>query len=321
VGRAEGRGEVALGERIRSSGARFAVTGATGWLGRAAAETLAEALGPTQAAERLALFASRPRTLALDAGPALAVRPLTELPDHGHDVLLHYAFVTRERIDEAGLEAYVRTNLEISATVLDAIAAVAPSAVVYASSGAVHGADGRLAADLAANPYGTLKHLDELALRRAAADRGARSLVLRVFNTAGPWLLKPHAFALSDLVLQAAAGGPLVLRATGPVLRSYVDVADLAAVAIAAALEPGVGDDLILDTAGDEVVEVGDLAARVAAGLGRPDLPVQRTWDPHAPADEYVGDGTAFRALAAGLGVALRGLDEQIARTAHALQA
>jgi nucleoside-diphosphate-sugar epimerase len=249
----------------------------------------------------------------------LAVRPLSELPATDHDVLLHYAFVTRERIEEKGLDGYLSANLEITATILDAIARVRPSAVVYASSGAVHGLEGRLAVDLAGNAYGTLKHLDELALRRAAGDHGSRSLVLRVFNVAGPWLAKSNAFALSDLILQAAAGGPLIVRATRPVLRSYVDVADLASMAIAAALKLDLRQDLVLDTAGAEVIEVGALAARIAGISGRPGLEVQRDWDPNAEADAYFADGAAFHALAARLGVRLRGLDEQIARTAEAL--
>jgi UDP-glucuronate decarboxylase len=293
-------------------------------LGRAAAEVLAEALGPELAGERLALFASRPRPVALDAGVTLDAAPLSALPATPHDVLLHYAFVTRERVGEAGLDGYLRANLEITATVLDAIARVAPRAVVYASSGAVYGAGGLLAADVEANPYGTLKHLDELALRRAAADAGARSVVLRVFNVAGPWVLKPRAFALSDFVLQAteAGAGPLRVAADRPVLRSYVDVADLGAVAVAAALRDGDAErDVVLDTAGEETVEIGALAERVAAVLGVTARGIERTWDPAAPPSAYVGDGAALHALAARLGVPLRGLDEQIARTARALGA
>jgi UDP-glucuronate decarboxylase len=286
---------------------RFAVTGATGWLGRAACEVLAG--GPLQA------FASRARTLELDAGVTLDVRPLEELATAEFDVLLHYAYVTREQIGE-DVEAYIAANFAITATVLDAVARVRPRAVVFASSGAVvNRGTGRLATDLTGDPYGTLKHLDELAFRRAAADAGARALVLRVYNVAGPWIRKPEAFALSDLVRQAQAGGPLVIRAKRPVLRSYVDVEDLARIAVGWALDPAAGDDLVVETAGDEVVEVGELATRVARVVGVPDMPVERTLKADAAEDRYVGDGAAFTALASRLGIPLRSLDEQIART------
>lgn len=299
---------------IRGSGLRFAVTGATGWLGRAACEVLAAALGPEEvAAGRLQAYASRARPVELDAGVEVAVRPLGELGAAEFDVLLHYAYITRERVGD-DVNAYISANVAISAQVLDAVARVRPRAVVYASSGAaVDRATGRGASDLAGNPYGTLKHLDELAFRRAAADAGGRALVLRVYNVAGPWILKPEAFVLSDLIGQARAGGPLVLRAQRPVVRSYVDVEDLAAVAVGWAVDDGAGDDVVAETAGAEVVEVGELAARVAPGVA-----ISRTWDPDAEPDRYVGDGAALAALAARVGVPLRGLDEQIARTAPA---
>jgi len=301
-----------LVDDVRGSGLRFAVTGATGWLGRAACEVLAAALGPEAvAAGRLVAYASRERSVALDAGVSLAVRPLDELGRSEFDVLLHYAYITRERVGD-DIEAYISANRAISALVLDAVARARPRAVVYASSGAaVDRATGQGVSDLEGNPYGTLKHLDEHAFRRAAADVGGRALVLRVYNVAGPWIRKPAAFVLSDLIGQARAGGPLVLRAQRPVVRSYVDVEDLAVVAVGWALDEGAGDDVVAETAGAEVVEVGELAARVAPGM-----PIERTWDPDAEPDRYVGDGAALAALAARVGVPLRGLDEQIARTA-----
>jgi UDP-glucuronate decarboxylase len=283
-------------------------------LGRAAVETLA-ARG-----ERVVAFASRPRTLTLAGGDDVAVAALDALRDTPHDVLLHFAYLTREHAATHGHDAYVAGNLAISATVVEAIARQRPQAVAYASSGAVYAAASAsgLAFDVAENPYGALKRLDELTLRQAAADAGAAAVVARVFNVAGPWITKPRGFALSDLAWRARAGEPLRLQARHPVQRSYVDVEDLAALLVALC---DARRDARFDTAGDEVVEVGALAERVRAVLGREDLPIERDWDPSAPADRYVGDGTALRALAAEHGVALRGLDEQIARTAAGLPA
>jgi nucleoside-diphosphate-sugar epimerase len=287
----------------------IAVTGATGWLGRALLARLVAEGRPFTA------FASRPRELVLDGGAPIAVRALTDLPSTPHDQLVHFAFLTREHAAVHGTEAYVAANLRITALVLDAIARHGP-AVAYASSGAVYAADRSLATDLDANPYGTLKHLDELALRRAAADAGRSTAVARVFNVAGPHIVKPRGFALSDLILQAREHDELEIRAGHPVLRSYVDVDDLTTLLLAL-LEAG--EDAVFDTAGDEEVEVGQLARRIAAQAGRPELPIRRNADPDAPADRYVGDGTTWAALTRRHGIVPRGLDEQIARTAAAL--
>jgi nucleoside-diphosphate-sugar epimerase len=193
--------------------------------------------------------------------------------------------------------------------VLEAVRRQRPRALFYASSGAAYGEG-----SLEENPYAVLKRRDERALRAAMREVGGRVAVARVFNVAGPWMTKPDGFALGSLIGQVQAGGPVEVRARHAVRRSYVDVEDLAMLAVA--LADAGPDEAVFDTAGDVVVEVGELASRVAAVLGRDDVEIVRTLDPDAPGDEYVGDGTRMHALAAELGVRLRSLDEQIARTA-----
>jgi UDP-glucuronate decarboxylase len=317
VGRAQG-GQVGLDESIRASGLTFAVTGATGWLGRAACEVLTRALGP-EAPDRLVPFASHARAEALDSGAPLSVRGLEDLPGCDADVLLHFAYVTREFAAERGVEAYVLANLSISCTVLDYIRIQRPSFMAYASSGAAATALARGETDIVADPYGALKLMDELALRRASADVGSRSLMARVFNVSGPWLMKPEAFALSDIIRQVDAGGPVRIRASHQVIRSYVDVEDLVSVMVAASLDAALPADLQVDTVGEVEVEVGDLAERIRRVLGCDGVKVEREIDPSAPTDRYVGAGHEFASLARQVGVPLRGLDEQIARTAQGM--
>ena len=136
---------------------------------------------------------------------------------------------------------------------------------------------------------------------------GGRCSIARVYNVAGPHVTKPTAFAVTDLTTQRLAGHP-VLRVGAPrrVVRSFVDVEDLAAYAFASA-----GEDRLVETAGAEEVEVGELARRIAPGLAieRPEL------DPALPEDRYVGDAGGFADACAEIDVPLRGLDEQLDRT------
>jgi nucleoside-diphosphate-sugar epimerase len=250
-------------------------------------------------------FASRARTV-----DGIELRPIEELPDTPHDVLLHYAYATREHAERMGVDAYVATNVTLTETVLEALRRRQPRALFYASSGAVYGAG-----SLAENPYAVLKRHDELTLRQAMRDLGGRSVVARVFNVAGPWMHDAKGFAMASLIAQVQAGGPVEVRARHRVRRSFADVEDLAALAVA--LTEDGPEDAVFDSAGDIVVEVGDLAERVARVLGRPDVEILRTLDPDAPADDYVGDGTRMRELAGQAGVPLRSLDEQIRRTAE----
>ena len=280
---------------------------------------IARALGPEASGRRLILFASRERTIQLDSGAQFGVRGLDELPSSSSDVLLHFAYVTREFAAERGVPDYVMANLAITARVLDLIRNAPPRFLAYASSGAARATmdSGRL--DVSDDPYGTLKVIDELALRRAVQDAGGRSLVLRVFNVSGRWLTKPGAFALSDVIQQVHAGGPVIIRARHGVVRSYVDVEDLARVMIASALDMSGPADEVVETAGGEEVEVGNLAARVRHVLGRPEVEIVRDLDVTAASDRYVGEPGAFLDLSRRVGVPLHDLDAQIVRTAQGM--
>lgn len=294
---------------------RIAVTGASGWLGRTALDLLAELLGPVAFGATVAGFATRAKSVVVRSGLSVPLRPLSELattaPPPTH--LLHFAYLTRDRLTAMGTERYALANLGITATVTDAVERFRLRGVMMASSGAVY-EDGHFASDVDANPYGALKRLEELSVRRAAADVGARSVVARVFSVAGPYMTKPDLYALGDLVLRAIAGSPLLVRARRPVYRSYCAAADVVALSLGCLL--GEGDaDAVFDTGG-EVVEIGELADHVRGALELPHLPIEREMDPALPADRYVGNPERFTEMAARLGLTLQPLDVQIRSTA-----
>lgn len=318
---AEHRLPADLAQRLVAGDAELAVTGASGWFGRATLALLHDALGERAFAARVRAFASAARPLRVRQGldvPLLALDDLATAVGPGA-IVLHYAYVTRERIAERGHDAYVAENLQITLRVLELVETHPPAALVYLSSGAVYGRGSALETDLAANPYGALKHLDELSLRAAAEAAGARAVVARVFAVAGPYLQKVDVFALSDLVRQGLAGGPLRVRARGDVRRSYAAVGDVVAVALAEALRDAPEPGPTFDAAGPEVVEMGELAERVRATLRLGDVRIERERDPGAPADDYFGDARAFEDLAHGHGIDLLTLDEQIELTARDL--
>jgi hypothetical protein len=109
---------------------------------------------------------------------------------------------------------------------------------------------------------------------------------------------------------------PVGQRAPHRVERSYVGVADVIAPALAVLLDPG-ATSVTFDTAGERVVEVGELAALVLDALGRIGLGIERPPADPAPApDRYVGSPADMWALAARHGVAFEGLVSQIRGTA-----
>lgn len=265
---------------------RFAVTGATGWLGRAAVRVLRRR-GAT-----VFPFASTARS---------GCRALVDLIDVEHDVLLHYAYVTRDFSSDRSWEAYVAENIAISEAVRAAICRHRP-AVFYASSGAAASVG-----PLRQDPYGGLKRIDEHLLRDASAGRCA---IARVYNVAGPHVTKPDIFLLTDLVVQALAGGDLVLTSQRPVIRSYVDVEDVAAWAIAMA-----GEDVCVSTAGDVEVEAGELARLILDVVGRRGEIQRPRYDASLTPDRYVGDALAWADSCRTADVMCRTTREQVQRT------
>jgi dTDP-glucose 4,6-dehydratase len=278
------------------------VTGATGWFGRVTLDLLAAALGPEAFAARVTGYASTARTVPVAGAGEVALRPFAELAPA--DVLLHFAFLTPDRLAAVGHERFVAANLALTRRVQDVLEGGRVGALVLASSGAAR------APDLDANPYGALKRLDELVLR------GPATVVARVFAVGGPHLARPEIYALGDLVARALAGRPLVVRATRPVVRAYAAIGDVVALALAEALA---GRDAAFDTGGEEV-EVGELADVVRHALARPDLEVERPpLEPGAAADRYVGDPAAMRELARRHGVELQPLEAIVRATAAGL--
>ena len=308
-----------VADALRTSNERIAVTGATGWFGAVALDLLFEALGD-QAPDRVTGYASAARAVRVMDGRAVTVRPLVELVDQipAPTTLLHFAFVTRDRVTALGVDAYTAQNIAITAMVLDAISKHRPRHVVVASSGAVYAASGRLAADVRSDPYGTLKHVDELAFRAATRDVGGACVVPRVFSVAGARMTKPGLYALGSMIGMAVTGGPIEVRARGPVLRSYCGVDEVVALALWAALS---GHEAVFDTCGT-VVEMGGLARVVARAHGLDDVDiVRRVWDAEGVADRYVGDGRRMEELAVQAGLSLRTLPDLVRETSTWLTA
>jgi nucleoside-diphosphate-sugar epimerase len=298
---------------------RFAVTGATGWLGRNALDLLDDALGPEVAARCVSAFASRPAKLTTSRGREVEVLPLSSLPEHRprSTHLLHFAYLTRDRLDDLSLDAYVARNIAITATVLRAVERHQPVALVAASSGAVYREDRTLVMDLTAEPYGTLKHLDEILFTGACQTSGTAVVVPRIFNLIGRHMTKPGRYALGSLILDALAGSDLHVTSPTPVVRAYADVQAVIALSVWLALR---ARSCTFDTSGEEL-EVGQLARKVAQALGLADPCVTRPEAVPDHPDRYVGDHHAWARLTRESGIRPRPLPELIRETATTIEA
>ena len=287
------------------------VTGPTGWIGQALLMRIAAARGAGWQ-DQVRLFGSRAGELVAADGSVLAVRPLDELTsaDVSGAMVVHLAYLTKEKADLLGERRFTDTNLAIDDQLLAALSAGNPHAVFVASSGAA-----ALAAQgIDRHPYGLCKLRQEDRLLAWSRTAGLPVLVGRIWNIAGPFMNKTASYALGDMLTQARRTGSIKIAAPVPVFRSYLHVEDLADL-ILGTLAAGIGSAHPVDLCGAEVLEMGDLAERVATLAGLPSEAIVRGPINTATSSAYLGQFAQTKMLAMRVGLPLAPFQRQLIDT------
>lgn len=272
---------------------RILITGASGWIGLATLEALAEALG-SDFGHRVHCFGSVERELELRGGIRVRQLPLDELRalPSMPSWLLHFAFLTKDRAESMSETDYRAANERISGTVLGALDKIGVSALFLASSGAASKAD-----DPAASPamrlYGALKRDDEERFAAWADAAGKRAVISRIFAITGPYINKHEAYAIASFILDGLAGRTIEVRATRPVIRAYVAIREL--MSLSFALMAAAPTGTVRFDSGGEPLELADVAATVAGAL--PPVRVARAAISDDVADRYHGDVKTYAGL------------------------
>jgi len=296
---------------------RVVVTGASGWVGRNAVDLLIGVLGDGFA-DGVVLSTSRPRELRTAAGliATLPTADLLGLAPGPRTLIIHCGFPTQDQVEVMGEQPYVDAITRLRVAMQYVIERLGAVDMVYISSGAA--TDVARGAHVAhrTQVYGQAKLDDEAAYAQTVARTGGRLCTVRAFALSGPYMTKPETYALGSLIMQAQQGSAIEVMADRPVRRSYMAMDDMLRIAIDAVRHQDAGTTQRFETAG-EVVEVGDLAQRVLLVLGCDPAAVTRPpINPDAPANDYLGEPVVVGALADTAGIALLGLDQQIAATA-----
>jgi len=260
----------------------------------------------------------------LSQGERLKIEPLTNLvpqTDTAETYVFHYAFLTKDKVAGMSEKEYFEKNRAISRQVRAGLAGRNIRGLLVASSGAVYDYRAGSERDASANPYGKLKAEDEEQFAATCAAAGISLVVPRIFNLSGPYINKFSAYALSSIIADIYRGGPIRLTARQPVLRSYVFVGDVIELCVRWLLQQAAPQQLVFDAAGEEIVEVGELAERVLMVLGIGGTPIERQEFTSNRENRYVGDVSIQRCLAGKFDFAMTTLDEQIIRTAEYVNA
>ncbi|MBY0440525.1 MAG: NAD(P)-dependent oxidoreductase [Mycobacteriaceae bacterium] len=284
---------------------RVLITGASGWLGRTALDLIAPLNLPTLA------LASRTRVIHVGK-MAVECRAwdAREVAMFAPTVVLDCAFLTRDRVADLPIGEYAAINRTLTERLLSATRLPGVRLALTVSSGAAVYPHDALDGRIEDNPYGYLKREAEHRLIEAAATRGAVPVVARAWSISGAHVQKPQNYALGSMILAAAAGA-ITIKARRPVFRRYVLAEELLALGIA----EGSAGPATIDSGG-ELVELGELAGRIAA-VARPDAVIRRAdVDPGDP-DRYHSDGQDWERRCHRWGLVSTPLERQIDITAR----
>uniref|UniRef100_UPI00356A427A NAD-dependent epimerase/dehydratase family protein n=1 Tax=Sandarakinorhabdus sp. TaxID=1916663 RepID=UPI00356A427A len=214
-------------------------------------------------------FGSSARNLALGGGRSIRQRPLAELASlpPAPSLLLHLAFLTKDKVAGMSEAEYIAANQAIAQTVAAALLPIDVRAIWVASSGAAYRADDAATAP-AMQLYGRLKRDDEALFAGWTQQTGRRAVITRVFNVSGPHINKPEHYALASFILDALAGRPVVVKAPHRVERGLVAIRELMSVVFAELLDAP--DGIARFDSGGAPAELGEIAAEVAQVLAAP---------------------------------------------------
>lgn len=305
-----------LGHQVRNSDYRLLITGAGGWVGMALLELLEDCLG-SALHDRVACFGSSNRTLRLRSGTSILQHPLSALCDlpPRPSLLFHLAFLTKDKAEELSQDSYIAANQSISQLVVGELERLGVAGAMVASSGAAHFVDDPTRSP-ALRLYGRLKRDEEELFSVWSQQHQRTAVIARLFNLSGPYINKHSNYALASFILDALAGRPISVRAPRAVVRGYVSIRDLIALALGLMLQ----DDKSLfqfDTGGTPL-ELEEVARKVAGLLGP--VPVNRAAIADTQPDIYVGDPGVWNSLLAATGIDATPLSMQIRSTAEFLE-
>ena len=247
---------------------------------------------------------------------------INRLPSSGPLVVFHLAYLTQEKVGQ-NQQRYIQAIDKINEKVSSIVSNNDVAALIYASSGAARISYDSGSSSAGKSLYGRLKARDEISFGDLCGRHGTFYLAPRIFSLAGPYINKPDAYAISNMIKHASSSGLIKILAERPVWRSYVDVIDLIEVlwGVAVHRKLNFGQSAIFDVVHNVNLEMGDLALAVASHFQLSDTAVERPIFNHGvEPDYYIGAGDQFRSMAWQCGVKFFNLSEMVARTTEFLR-
>jgi nucleoside-diphosphate-sugar epimerase len=281
---------------------QIVITGASGWLGK---ETIS-VLSNTDF--ELKLFASEKKNINLLENGNVEANSLDSVNVIGNcEGFIHLAHLTKDKVSKLGQQNFIYENLLLTSKAAQIIHSSKPKWVVLVSSGAIFDPINKeIDSNIATNPYGFGKRVEELIVRNACEIAGSNLVIGRLWGASGKLMVPNSAYALSDLIQNAIIHRQININSPYDVFRKYVNAAQFMEVLVKSAQS---GRNLTINSGGF-LVEIGEVAKLVAARVVKTKI-IRPNYDGSQPNTYYPKD-EEFNALASEMGIKLLSIDDQI---------
>lgn len=285
----------------------IALTGATGWFGQSFIKKYIEKYGLKYAKVYLHLFSSDGREFSVPGiDYTFQTFILEELDSYRNvDVLVHSAFLTKDKSESLGLAKFEEINRRITDKVINYARRNNTLKVFSISSGAAK------SADEVDNIYGILKKREEDLLMSLNCSNIS---VFRVFGASGCLTPKLEWSALSSFIVAAKRNEKIVVNAVGRVERSYVSFDTLSELILSMILSSA-KSRAIIDACSIQT-DIYSLAKEVAF-IFNVEFESKVNYNSLIVQHQYIGDSEKFIALCKEHCVDLPSLKEQISITSN----
>lgn len=287
----------------------FIITGSNGWIGRYLIETLAK---NSEKPENciFAISKSSNHVELRDGTKIRTIKSISEIPKDRKYILCHFSFLTKDKESQMPYEEYCEANLAIRIEVGEIIKNLNIEKMIYASSGSVYNEDDD-------NYYGKLKLEDEKYFLNLMSEAKGEIIIPRIFNIAAPYINKVNLYALSDFIIQAINNSRIDIKATIPVLRSYIHLSDLFEICFSWLLDDNKSEICkIFDTAGESILEMSELAKEISKIIGNCQIR-REIFNATANPNYYIGNSATQKELCKKYDIKLKNIDFLIQDTAE----
>ena len=245
---------------------KILITGASGWLGKAAIYMLHNELNLEK--EDFLLFSSTDKQINVRGNIFNSYGLLDSKLDSFRNFkiggIIHLAFLTREKVNKVGHENYVSTNRRITEKIEEIIDFFEPKWVTTVSSGAAN----FNSEDIKKNPYGFLKMKEEEKIFQLSQKYDLNYSIGRLWGAMGYDMPINRNYAISDFICQAIIDKRIRVTADKLVFRRFVADTEFIETCLKSAIS---GYNDVFDSGGEKI-EVRDLASNVANIFGLNDV-------------------------------------------------